>query len=279
MNDNADLNSTASRLVQARLDATTLADYPGLVPTSFEEAYRCQEEAIGLWPDAVAGWKIGIVPPDRRQQLGSTHLVGPVFRRQVVQATQEQEIAFPVFDGGSAAVEAEYVFKIARDVAPRSGTWTAEDAQREIAEIWIGIETAGSPLASINARGPAVVASDFGNNAGLIVGKRLATLAVSELEGVEVSTFVDDAVVGRGGAGSLPGGPLASLVSLLEVLAKRNRGLRAGDWISTGATTGVHDVTIGQRARAVFGGLGEMLCRAEAARPLERGPAAAGVGQ
>lgn len=272
MNETEDLNSTASRLVQARLGAQALSDYPGRAPVDFAEAYRCQDRAIELWPDEIAGWKIGIVPPDRRAQLGSTHLVGPIFRRQVTQATGGQETAFPVFAGGSAAVEAEYVFKVARDIPPRIGGWSAETAQEEIEEIRIGIETAGSPLSSINARGPAVVASDFGNNAGLIVGERLAAAAVSDLEAIEVSTLVDGAVVGRGGSGSLPGGPLASLVSLLEVLAKRNRGLRAGDWISTGATTGVHDVTVGQSARALFGEHGEMRCRAEAARPLERAP-------
>ena len=34
----------------------------------------------------------------------------------------------------------------------------------------MGVEMAGSPLATINELGPTVVAADFGNNNGLILG-------------------------------------------------------------------------------------------------------------
>jgi 2-keto-4-pentenoate hydratase len=33
--------------------------------------------------------------------------------------------------------------------------------------------------------------------------------------------------------------------------------------VSTGAITGVHQVVVGQTARVMFGGAGEVLCRAE----------------
>ncbi len=43
--------------------------------------------------------------------------------------------------------------------------------------MFIGIEIASSPLQNINDYGPAVVASDFGNNAGLLLGAEVAGLA------------------------------------------------------------------------------------------------------
>ena len=38
--------------------------------------------------------------------------------------------------------------------------------------------------------------------------------------------------------------------------------MKSGYVVSTGATTGVHDIRIGQESRIVFEGCGELLCRA-----------------
>ncbi len=42
--------------------------------------------------------------------------------------------------------------------------------QQLVSGLHVGIEAAGSPLAAINELGPTVVVSDFGNNAGLLLG-------------------------------------------------------------------------------------------------------------
>ena len=74
-------------------------------------------------------------------------------------------------------------------------------------------------------------------------------------------------LVGEGTAMSLPGGPLAGLRFLLKHLAERNRPLKAGQYVSTGAITGVHDIVAGQSSRLSFGPDGEIVCRAVAAKP------------
>ena len=66
---------------------------------------------------------------------------------------------------------------------------------------------------------------------------------------------VEGAVVGTGSAAKVMGGPLAALQFLAEQLASRGRRLRAGDIVLTGMTTGIHEVTPGQRGRIVFGGV------------------------
>ena len=75
-------------------------------------------------------------------------------------------------------------------------------------------------------------------------------------------TFIDGQSVGKGGAATIPGGPLGALAFLLELNARRGRPLKAGDLISTGAATGIHDIVAGQSSRVVFNGVGEILCRA-----------------
>jgi 2-keto-4-pentenoate hydratase len=164
-------------------------------------------------------------------------------------------------------VEAEFIVRLAVDAPPLKTVWTATEARELAGAMHVGIETAGSPLASINDLGPAVVISDFGNNAGLIVGPEIPKWAEFGVEQFTSETFVESVRVGRGSAASLPGGPFAALAFALSRCARRGLPLKSGCLVSTGATTGIHEIRIGQSARAVFGGIGEIRCRAVRALP------------
>lgn len=259
--------NTAKRFVEARLGGTALSAYPGPHPESLAEAYRSQDAAIDLWPDAVAGWKIGLIHPAFREQFGSDRIAGPIFSADTQITTADSLIEIPVFDGGFAAIEAEFVLRIARDAPADRMQWSPQAAGALIEAVHIGIENAGSPFSAINDHGPAVTASDFGNNAGLIVGPRIQDWDAEALERFTVETFVNDVSVGRGDASFVPGGPLAALAFVLSITAARGRPLRKGQWISTGAVTGVHPIRIGESARAIFGEYGDIRCRAVCAGP------------
>jgi 2-keto-4-pentenoate hydratase len=261
------LAETAERFVRARLAATALTAFPGEIPTSLEPAYACQDAAIGRWPDEVQGWKVGRINEPWLSRLGEDRLVGPIFARSVQFARGGDLIEFPVFDGGFAAVEAEFIVRLAMDAKPSKTSWSAAEADKLVAAIHVGVETAGSPLATINELGPTVVVSDFGNNAGVIVGPEIPNWRSFRPEQLISETFVEGQSVGKGSASSVPGGPLAALAFALNRCARRGLALRAGQYVSTGATTGIHDIRTGQSARVVFAGVAEIPCRAVRATP------------
>jgi 2-keto-4-pentenoate hydratase len=252
----------AGRFVRARLEAASLPGFPGLLPTTLATAYACQDAAIALWPDRICGWKVGRILEPWLSRFGEDRLVGPVFTRGVQYASENGVIDFPVFDGGFAAVEAEFIVRLGADPAPAKANWTGAEARELVAAVHVGIETAGSPLATINELGPPVVISDFGNNAGLIVGAEIPNWRELAPDRLTSETFIDEKSVGKGAVASVPGGPLAALAFALNVCARRSLPLKAGQFVSTGATTGIHDIRIGQAARAVFAGVGEVRCRA-----------------
>src|SRR6185312_9775714 len=95
-------------------------------------------------------------------------------------------------------------------------TWEAEEAAELPAALHVGIEAAGSPLAAINELGPVAVVSDFGNNAGLLLGPEIAAWRERPLASFTCETFIEGGSVGQGGALSLPGGPLAALAFALQ---------------------------------------------------------------
>jgi 2-keto-4-pentenoate hydratase len=230
-------------------------------------AYQTQAAAICAWPDAIAGWKIGRIAAELAPSLGADRLAGPVFRGAVWPCQPGQSVPFPIFEGGFAAIEAEFVIELDHDVAPVSREWTRDQAAGLIRELRAGIETAGSPLASINELGPTVVVSDFGNNAGLILGPPIVDWRNREWPSLTTETFIDGLRVGHGSAEALPGGPVGALQFLLGLAAQQGRALRAGELISTGATTGIHAIRVGQQGRVVFDGALELLCQGVAAAP------------
>lgn len=262
----------ARQLVAARLAAVRLAEFPGALPGDLDDAYRCQDAAIRRWPGPVAGWKVGYIAPERREPGGDPRLVGPIFAGRIAAAGAE-EVAFGVIAGGFAAVEAEYVFRLARDLPAQPRDWSAAQAAGEVAALHIGVELAGSPLAQINVLGPCAVVADCGNNAGLLLGPAIADWQDRAMETLSCSTWIDGELCGRGGAAALAGGPLTALAFALSRSARCGRALRAGDLITTGAATGIHDVVAGQRAVVDFGEHGRIRCRAVPAQPLTAGAA------
>jgi 2-keto-4-pentenoate hydratase len=261
------VDPVAQEFVAARLEARALAGFPGEIPSTLEEAYAHQAQAIRLWPDSVAGWKIGRIGPPWLARFGVERLLGPVFRQGLREVPSGESVEFKVFTGGFAAVEAEFVFRLNEDPPPERLSWTAEEVLDLPSTLHVGIETAGSPLASINDLGPAVIVSDFGNNAGLLLGPRIDGWRSRDPGSLTAETFIDGHTVGSGGAGSLPGGPVAALAFALECCARLGRPLKSGQVVSTGATTGIHEIRSGQTARVRFHDYAELLCRAVAARP------------
>ena len=261
----------AAALVAARRQARALAVYPGPTPSSLAEGYAVQEAAIGLWPDTVAGWKAGGIPLELQSRLGAERVVGPIFRAHVWPAGA-QPARLPVIPGGFAAIEAEYVYRLGRDAPADKLDWMPEEALALADAMLVGVELAGSPMAAINRLGPTVVASDFGNNAGLIVGPVAEGWRERPDDWPACEVHVDGRLVGAGSPAALPGGPPAGLAFVLQACAVRGRPLTAGQLVTTGAASGVHDIRPGQSARVVFAGVGEIHCVAEVAAPVGAAP-------
>ena len=259
----------ADRFVTARLDATRLREFPDALPPTLDAAYAIQAAAISRWPHAIAGWKVAMLAPGWKEKLGEERLVGPVFRDAVRVASDGTVVEFPVFDGGFAAVEAEFIFRLGKDAPGTKTRWTAEEAAGLVESLHVGVETAGSPLSSINDLGPLAIVSDFGNNSGVIVGARVPNWKARPLQSIPAETFIEGVSVGRGSAASVPGDPLAALAFALARCARLGSPLKAGDFISTGATTGVHQIREGQSARLSFGEFGDIHCRAVRAKRID----------
>lgn len=252
----------AARFVEARKAATGFPDFPRPLPADLDAAYAIQEQAIRLWPDQVAGWKVGRIAEPLVPTLGEDRFIGPIFAGSVMPAGGD----FRAVANGFAAFEAELVI-IAADNAPAGKLeWTAEEARMFVGTMHIGVEVAGSPLASINDLGPLATIAAFGNNEGLILGAEIADWSGHSPDAIHCASSIDGIIAAQATASAIPGGPLAAFAFALGKAARLGRPMQRGSLISTGAITGILPVSIGQNCVADFGDLGAISCKIVEAR-------------
>lgn len=254
-----DHQKAAARFVEARRAAQGFSDFPGPIPTDLDAAYRIQQAAIASWGDRIAGWKVGRIQPHLVEQLGAERFMGPIFADSVSRAAETN--VFPMTAGGSALFEAEVVILANADAPADKVQWTCEEAAELIGAVHVGIEVAGSPLATINDLPTTASIAGFGNNNGLILGAEVVDWRERGWDGIICRTTIDGVLVRESSAAMVPGGPLEVFAYALGEAARRGVPLCRGDCISTGAITGTPAIKIGQHCIAEFLGIATIYCK------------------
>ena len=245
----SDQENIARALIDARARKTPLTAYPGAMPQTMAEAYAIQDSAIALDGRRVGGWKVGRIAPDLVTRYGGNRLTGPIFADEIVSAAERP--VMPVYADGFAAAEAEVLLCFG-EVGTRH--YDIDSVKGCIADVRTGIEIASSPFPEINRHGPAVTASDYGNNKGLILGPPIADWQSADLISMPVEMAIDGETVGTATMEAMLDGPFGSALFLIGILRARGIAIPPGTWVSAGAITGIHEIRPGQRAEAVFDG-------------------------
>ncbi|GAA0679661.1 2-keto-4-pentenoate hydratase [Sphingomonas insulae] len=244
------VHDIARAFVDARRDGRALPDYPGDIPADLATAYRVQDAALDLATGQVVGWKVGRINPPVD---GIDRLSGPIFADTVVEAGDDS-LAMPIFADGFGAAEAEFLIRIGTAPDPAKTSYTMDEARDLIDAVHVGIEIASSPFPGINAYGATVTISDFGNNYGLVVGDAIPDWRSQDLNQWPITLDINGARIGAATAAAMLDGPIGAARFLFEHMAARGIQLTPGQWISSGAVTGVHPVAVGDSVTATFDG-------------------------
>jgi len=250
-------DKVARAFLAARAQLTPLSRYPGAMPQTMAEAYAIQDAAIARDGRRIGGWKVGRIPPELVDRFGGNRLTGPIFADEIVAGDAGTVPEMRVYPGGFAAAEAEVLLRF-EGVGTRD--YDIDSVRGCIAEVRTGIEIASSPFAGINLHGPAVTASDYGNNKGLVLGPAIDDWRNMDLAAMPVELRIDGALIGSATMETMLDGPFGSALFLIRTLRERDIAIPDGTWVSAGAITGVHEIAAGQRADALFGGQIAVAC-------------------
>ena len=260
-------------LLRARRSCTLLDGFPGDLPQSLEQAYAVQLHSISQWDADLIGFKVGGVPPKFQEQFPTIWQAGPMFADQRYTVKTGDSLEVTVFEGGFAAYEAELVFVLKDLDKLDQPLKTVEDTHAFIDRVHLGAEIASSPNPEVNNLGPGSIISDFGNNAGVVLGPEAPLSILNDFSKLEVVLHIDDVEIGRATPNAGDNGPLGALRFILNhfISLKGQLDLPDGCLISSGAITGVHQSHAGTKGNLKFGDLAEYELKMVPRRPSDVG--------
>jgi 2-keto-4-pentenoate hydratase len=223
-----------------------------LRPRSFPEAYAIQDAvtaAKGPW----AGWKVGAASPE------STPLCAPMYATGLTRSPAHlPDAAFR-----SRGIEAEVAFTFARGLLPRQPPYLREEVLDAISTAHPGLEVVESRYAEPSKLDVYSAVADSQGHRAYVVGPSVADWRGLDLRHLPVTLLVDGrpAVVRQGG--NTAGDPIRLLLWLANEGSVRQGGIRAGDVVTTGSTTGLTVVPPQSSVVARFQGLGEAVLQFE----------------
>lgn len=244
----------AGLLIEARREVRQIETPPeALAPATVADGYAVQEAWTRLVGEPVAGWKIGATAAALQQRL---KVDGPFAGRSFPSLIH----ASPATLGAAGLVEphleAEFAFRLGRDLDAEAAPFTAETVAAAVAELIPAIEVVEPHFARWRELPGSFLIADDGGHGRLILGPPTRAWREIDLAAHAVILSIDGKEVVRGSGDAVLGHPLNALAWLANERAAHGAGLAAGEVVSTGTCTGLLPAPAGAAVSADFGRLG-----------------------
>ncbi len=241
----------AQRLAAARRDGRHLRDLPpDLVPADADAAYRVQDRVAALLGWAPLGWKIAGTNPVMRERLRQPE---PILGRSFAPFLRDSPAVLEHATLVDPIVEAEIVFRIARDLPPRGTPWTRDEVLAAVAEVRCGTEVAECRIPMDPRPAFTAILADGSGNGHYVLGAAIPP--GTDLAALPVQVAVNGTVRRTGTGAEVMGDPIMAVVWLANRRNGLGDGLRAGEIVSSGTCTGMLAPRPGDSVEARFGDL------------------------
>jgi 2-keto-4-pentenoate hydratase len=252
--------SVAQLLSQARINQKRLAELPDTIrPKTPAEAYQGQEGVVQQLLDhyggSLIGYKIACTNVTAQRQL---NVDGPFCGRLLSAFSFDNPARLHAGDFFMRVVEAEFGFRMARDLPPSSGPLTREQVDAAVEGVIPGIELVDSRFDSWTTVGAPSLIADNACNAAWVKGPLCRDWRSIDLAAQPVRVYVNGNLLREGTGSAVLGHPLNALTWLANSLSSRGLGLEAGQYVTTGVTSEVYMAERGDAIAADFGILGKV---------------------
>jgi 2-keto-4-pentenoate hydratase len=257
------IDSGARLLAEARFQHRRLSGLPlGARPRTPAEAYACQDALVSLLTEHYGGETIGYkIACTNKIAQELLHMDGPFHGKLLSEFCLESPARIKADAFFMRVMEAEFAFRMARDLAPcLSGGAVRAPSREEVAEavegVMPGIEIVDSRFEEWTTVGAESLIADNACHAAWVKGALVTDWRKLDLAAQEVRLVVNGEVVQKGNGGAVLGHPLNAMQWLVGSLHERGIALKAGQCVTTGVTTDIYFGQPGDRIRAEFGPVG-----------------------
>jgi 2-keto-4-pentenoate hydratase len=253
-----DLQRTADELLDMRRTKRVIADLAAdMVPPDFATAYAIQDQVVaGLLgdggSDAASGYKCACTSEIAQAAL---QIDRPVFGQLLPHTTTTSGSTLDTDGFTHRVIEAEFGFRLGRDVIAGTGPHTRESIADYIDAVLPSIEIVDYRYESWNV-GALQVAADNAIHGWWVHSEPVEDWRGLDLESTAVSVSRNGETVTTGSGANVLGHPLTVMAWLADELIAHGRHLQAGDMVTTGVTTDVFEAESGDHIVADFAGIG-----------------------
>jgi len=254
--DQSHIAQAADFLWRTRIEQRRIESLPdALRPRTLTDGYAIQDAMVASAAQPVAGWKIAATSKAGQAHIGVTEpLAGRLFKNFIL----EDGARLPAAPLHMKVMEAEFAFRMARDLPPRSAAYEQAEVCEAVAALHLAIEVPDARFEHFAEIGPAQIAADDAFASWFLLGRQVPNWRHLDLSTQRVRAVNNGAVAAEGTGANVLGDPRLALTWLANHLAQRDIGLKAGDIITTGTCITPPTIAPGDRVVAEFTGLGQV---------------------
>lgn len=262
--DATQARAASELLVRHWREGTVLAALPEpLRPATPAEGYAIQAQLERLSAKPLWGWKIAATSAAGQAHIGVDR---PLAGRLLAEMVHADGATLPFGANRMRVAEAEFAFRMARDLPPRAEAYAVEEVLDAVAALHTAIEIPDSRFADFATAGAAQLIADNACAHQFVLGPE----APAEWRGMDLAAH---GVIGRvggrlereGRGSNVLGDPRIALAWLANELSRHGVTLAAGQVVTTGTCVVPLEVAPGDEVSAEYGVLGRVrLCFAPA---------------
>ncbi len=232
---------------------------PELRPATRADGYAIQAELDRRSGSPLYGWKIAATSTAGQRHIGvDGPLAGRLLRERVVPSGD----AVPFGANHMRVAEAEFAFRIGRDLPPRQELYTVDAVLDAVHTLHPAIEIPDSRYDDFTIVGAAQLIADNACAHYFVLGDAAPDIWRSlDLASHAVTGRVNDGPSRTGTGANVLGDPRVALAWLANELSGLGLTLRAGEIVTTGTCLVPLDIAPGDRVAMDFGVLGRVETR------------------
>ena len=237
-----------------------IADLPAACrPASLEDGYALQQAVVERSGSGTIGWKIAATSRAGQAHIG---VDAPLAGRLLESKAYRDGDPVPAGNLHMAVAEAEFAFRLGRDLPGTGGSFSIDDVLAAVAALHVAIEIPDSRFEDFASAGAPQLVADLACAEFFVLGPA----APESWRAVDLASHPvvfrrngSDASSGTGA--NVLGDPRIALTWIANDRAKRGDPLRAGEVVTTGTCVTPVTVGPGDEVSADFGPLGAVSAR------------------
>jgi 2-keto-4-pentenoate hydratase len=254
--DQSQIEQAAALLWRTRIEQRRIEALPDhLRPGTLAEGYAVQDAMVAVAAQPVSGWKIAATSKAGQEHIGVTE---PLAGRLFQSFTLPDGARLPAAPLHMAVIEAEFAFRMGRDLPPQGAAYGQAEACDAVAALHLAIEIPDARFERFAEIGPAQIVADDAFASWFVLGAQVHDWRRLDLPAQPVRALKNGMLFREGAGANALGDPRIALTWIANHLSQRGIGLKEGDIITTGTCNTPATIGAGDRMVAEFIGLGRV---------------------